>query len=186
MRLYYIVHDKDRLEACFKGLKCLKYHDELNDWVVEYADEAAKIGLGVEPNKVPKEIQPLIIATIYIENDTTMLVDVRSIERASKLIEFINKYVPKNTAEITHAAIYNQLITASGDRAQEGISDIDYDEIFNQKNIFVVDPEKAIRDAELIAEKHQDKDERIQEMMKKTREDSKKPLRKWKNFQFIL
>ena len=111
-----------------------------------------------------------------------MLVDVRSIERASKLIEFINKHVPKNVAEITHAAIYNELITASHDKMNEGLNDIDYDDIFNQKNIFVVDPEKAIRDAEEIAEKYSNKDERIHAIIQKTQVDAKQPLPKVEKF----
>jgi len=182
MRLYYIIHNKDQLEANFKNLNCLKYDEALKDWVVEYTHEAAKIGLSVAPNKVPKEAQPLIIATIYIENDTTMLVDVRSIERAGRLIEFINKHIPKNIAEITHAAILNQLITVSNDQAKDDINDVDYDEIFNQKNIFVVDPEKPFRDAELLKKQYKNQDERLQAMMNKTREDSKKPLPKVEKF----
>lgn len=180
MRLYYIIHNKEQLESCLKKLKCLKYDESLNDWVVEYVHEASNIGLSVKPKQVPKEAQPLLIATIYIENDTTMLMDVRSIERASKLIEFIDKYVPRNIAQITHAAIYNQLITAS--TGQKDTFDIDYDDIFNQKNIFVVDPEKAFRDAEEIAQKYQDKNERLQAIMQKTQDDSKKPLPKVEKF----
>lgn len=176
MRLYYIVHNREQLESCFRDLKCFEYNKDLDDWAVEYTNEAANIGLKVKPESVPKAAQPLVIATIYIENDTTMLVDVRSIERASKLIEFLDRHVPKTFAEITHAAIYNRLITVSGDRAQEGISDIDFDEIFNQKNVFVIDPEKAFRDAEEIAKKYDDKDARLHAMMQKTQEESKKPL----------
>ncbi len=182
MRLYYIVHNKEQLEASFRNLKCFEYNEKLNDWVVEYANEAANIGLAIAPNQVPKEAQPLLIATIYIENKTTMLVDVRSIERAKKLILFIDKYVPKSIAEISNAAIYNQLITVSSDNVREGINDIDYDEIFSHENIFVVDPEQAIRDAEEIAKKYQDKDERLNAMMQKTQEDSKKPLPKVEKF----
>lgn len=176
MRLYYIVHNRDQLEARFRNLKCFEYNKNLNDWTVEYSNESANIGLKVKPEHVPKAAQPLIIATIYIENDTTMLVDVRSIERASKLIEFLDSHIPKALAEITHAAIYNRLITVSGDRAEEGISDIDFDDIFNQKNVFVVDPEKAFRDAEQIAEKYDDKDARLRAMIRKTEEEAKKPL----------
>ena len=105
MRLYYTVHDKQKLESCLKKLKCMLYDESLNDWVVNYADEAAKIKLKVAPSNVPKKARPLIIATIYIDNEHAMLVDVRSIERAAKMIEFINKYIPKKAAEITHAAI---------------------------------------------------------------------------------
>ncbi len=182
MRLYYIVHNKKQLENCFRSIKCLKHDEKLNDWVVEYTDEAANIGLAVKPKNVPKEAQPLIIATIYIENETTMLVDVRSIERAAKLIGFIDRYVPKSIAEVTHAAIYNQLISVSKDKMQEEVNDIDYDEIFNQKNLFVVDPEKIIRDTKEIAKKYQDKEERLHAITQKTQDDSKKPLPKVEKF----
>ncbi len=178
MRLYYIVHDKAHLETCFKSLRCLKYDEKLNDWVVEYRDEAADLKLGVKPEKVPKEAQPLIIATIYIENETTMLVDIRSIERAKKLIEFIDIWVPRTAAEITHAAIYNQLITTSRNKTSKELSDIDYDDIFNQKNIFVVDPDRAIHDAEEIAKKHKNKNEKLHAIMEKVEENSKKQLPK--------
>lgn len=110
--------------------------------MVEYAHEAAKIGLNKKPSQVPKNVQPLVIATIYIEGEATMLVDVRSIERAVKLTDFIDKYVPRGIAEITHAAIYNQLVTVSKDGGSKEISDIDFDEIFKQKNIYFLDIEK--------------------------------------------
>lgn len=56
-----------------------------------YADEASKIKLKIPPNKVPKQARPLIIATIYIDNENFMIIDVRSIERAEKIIEHVSK-----------------------------------------------------------------------------------------------
>ena len=176
MRLYYIVHKKEQLITCFQNMKCFNYDEKLNDWVVEYSHEAAHIGLKVKPNQVPKEAQPLIIATLYIDNETTMLVDVRSIERATKLIEFINQHIPKAIAEITHAAIYNKLITVSSDEKREEVRNIDHDEIFSQGNVFVVDPEKTMREAKAIAKKYKNKDEGLSAMMQKTQDDAKKPL----------
>lgn len=176
MRLYYIVHNKDKLESCFRSLKCMKYDINLNDWVVEYGDETNTIGLNVPAKKVPKNAQPLIIATIYIEHETVMLIDVRSIERAKKLIEFIDKHVSKKIAEITHSAIYNKLITVSGASASEGVNDVDYDDIFNQKNITVIDPEKAIQDADAIAKKYTNKDQRLAAIIQKSQDEAKKQL----------
>lgn len=175
MRLYYIVYDKAQLEKCFKKLKCMKYDENLDDWIIMYTDEAGKIGLQVSPKKVPKKAQPLVIASIYTESENTMLVDVRSIERAAKIIELIDKYVPKKVAEITHTAIYNKLITVNGNN-QESVNDIDYDEIFSQMNITVIDPEKTIKESEKIAAQYKDKEERIQAIIQKTQDDAKKPL----------
>lgn len=110
----------------------MNHHENLNDWVTNYTAEAAKIKLKVPPGKVPKKTRPLIIATIYIDNEHTMLIDVRSIELAEKMIKFINKYIPKTVTEITHAAIYNQLITGTGNNPKS-VMDVDYDDIFNQR-----------------------------------------------------
>lgn len=181
VRLYYILHDKHKLESYFKKLKCMLYDEDSNDWVINYMEEAVKIGLQIPPNKVPKKAQPLVIATIYIDNENTMLIDVRSIERAEKIITFIDKHIPKTVVEITHAAIYNQLITAGKDEPKSAV-DVDYNDIFNQKNITVIDPEKAFREAEEIVAQYKDKAERMKEMIQKTEDDAKKPLPKVEKF----
>jgi hypothetical protein len=186
MRLYYIVHNKDELIARFKNLKCMMYDAKLDDWTLEYSNEASNIGLEVSPEKVPEEANPLIIATIYIENDTTMLIDVRSIERAQKLVEFIRKHIPRNIAEVTHAAIYNELITASSDHPDPKKNDIDYDEIFSQKNIFVVDPEKIFCDIESLGKKYKNKTKRLEAIIQKAEENAKKPLPKVEKFPLYL
>ena len=108
MRLYYTVHHKRKLESCFNNLACMIYTSSVDDWVVEYSVEENQPALSIPPQDVPMEAQPLIIATIYIENQLTMLIDVRSIERARWIIEFIDNKVPSRIAEITHGAIYNQ------------------------------------------------------------------------------
>lgn len=175
MRLYYIVHDKSQLEICFRQLKCMQYHENLNDWVIEYTNEAEQLNLKVSPANVPKEAQPLIIATFYIEHETSLLIDVRSIERAEKMVEFINKHIPKNVTEITHAAIYNQVITVSSN-TKESINNIDYDDIFNQKNIIIIDPKKTMREMNELAEKYENDEERFEALMKMTQDNVKKPL----------
>lgn len=175
MRLYYILHDKQKLLDSLRNLKCILYDESLNDWVVHYTAEATKITLKVPPSKVPKKARPLIIATIYIDNESEMLIDVRSIERAEKMVEFINKHVSKQVAEITHAAIYNQLITVASTNPNS-MMDIDYDELFNQKNVTVIDPEEFIRESSGIATQYTDKAERMEALLKKTEDNAKKPL----------
>ena len=175
MRLYYTIHDKQALECCLKHLKCMLYNENLNDWVVNYAAEAANMKLKVPPSKVPKKARPLIIATIYIDNEHAMLIDVRSIERAAKMIAFIDQYIPKKVAEITHTAIYNKLITVAGDD-MKSVMDIDYDDIFNQKNVTVIDPEESIQESNDIAAQYEDKKERLEVFCRQTEDKAKKPL----------
>jgi len=179
MRLYYIVHDKEKLKSLLKNLKCVEYDENLKDWVIYYADEAAKIKLKVPPSKVPKQARPLVIATIYIDNEHAMLIDIRSIERASKLIEFIDKYIPKAVVQITHAAIYNQLISSLKDAPKSAI-DVDYDVIFSQKNTTTKDPEKYAKELKAFAAKN--KKERIQALIKRNEGESKKQLPKVEKF----
>lgn len=104
-----------------------------------------------------------------------MLIDTRSIERAEKIIGFIDRHVPKTTAEVTYAAIYNKLVTVTKDDPETAI-DIDYDDIFNQKNITVIDPEKAFRESEEIAAQYEDKEKRMQAIFQQTNDNAKKPL----------
>ena len=181
MRLYYIIHDKQKLETCLKNLECMNYDEKLNDWVVYYTAEAAKPKLNVPPSKVPKEARPLIIATIYIDNESAMLIDIRSIERATKMLELINKYIPKKVVEVTHAAIYNKLITATGSDPKSTV-DVDYDDIFNQKNVTVIDPEKIIQESHEIAAQYEDKEERLEALFQRTQDNAKKPLPKVEKF----
>ena len=176
IRLYYIVHNKVALENTFRKLSCFNFDEKLLDWVLEYSNEAESIGLNVTPNQVPKNAQPLVIATLYLDDKHTMLIDVRSVERAVALIKFINSHIPKNVSEITHAAIYNKLITVSNDSYNKEINDVDYDEIFNSKNIFVRDPDQAITESTAIAEKYDNNDDKINALLKHSEENSKKSL----------
>ncbi len=111
MRLYYTIFDIDQLKLCLQQLRCIYYDSELNDWTLRYEAEAANISLNVPSSQTPAKARPLVIATIYLENGE-MLIDVRSIERASRIIEFIDKYISCHIAKITHTAIYNKLVTA--------------------------------------------------------------------------
>ncbi len=179
MRLYYTIHDEAKLLECFHQLKCMDYDLVLDDWTVMYADEANSIGLKVSPEKVPKHAQPLVIATIYIEKNQAMLVDIRSIERAAAMIKFINKHVPRAAAEITYAAIYNKIISTTHANLNS-FRDLDYDQIFDERNITTVDPDKRADELALevdeSSQQHKNKNEALDVIFKNSRERAKKPL----------
>lgn len=172
MRLYYTVHDGEQLKVQLGQLKCIDYNSELEDWTVRYEDEAASIDLKVSPSEVPAQAQPLIIATIYMDNNELMLIDVRSIERAARIIEFINKYISRDFAEMTHAAIYNKLITTT----QQDAKDLDFDDVFNENRITVIDPEKTLSELKANAAQYEDKQQAMEAALKKSQENAKKPL----------
>ena len=174
MRLYYTIYDADQLKTHLSQLNCTDYDDELDDWTVRYEAEAASIRLTIPPHKVPSEVQPLIIATLYIEKGV-MLVDVRSIERAARMIEFLDKHIPRTASEITAAAIYNKLVTTPAQDLQ-AVKDIDYDDIFNEQRTKVIDTEKFIVEINLIASQYADKEEAREAAFRATRENAKKQL----------
>jgi hypothetical protein len=159
----------------------MEYSPQLNDWTILYTKEATRIELQVLPEQVPTQARPLVIATIYIENNANMLIDIRSIERATQIIEFINSYIPNTVTEITHAAIYNELITVTHQQP-ESARDIDYDDIFNEKRMTIIDPNKAAQEMEAISAQYDDKQEALKVLIKNSEEKSKKPLPKVEKF----
>ena len=183
MRLYYCVHNRKKLDAQLKKLKCVDYYEESDEWAILYTDEVANIQLGLPPEKVPPEAQPLIIARLHMSDEHSMIIDVRSIERASKILEFIHHHIPRKIAEVTHAAIYNQLITAD---SPEGAMLVDFSEIFNEKNITLIDPDKTMAEMEEIAALYEDKREALVVATEKTLENSRKPLPKVEKFPLYL
>jgi hypothetical protein len=175
MRLYYVIHNKTELIIYFKQLKCINHSSYLDNWMLMYTEEAAHIELKVSPNKIPKEARPLVIGALYIKDKKTLLIDVRSVERAEKIIEFVDRKIPRSIIEITHTAIYNKLVVASPNDP-ESVRDIDYDEIFDDQRMVVIDPEKTLQEMKAISEKYNDKSEVIKAIAQKSEEDFKKPL----------
>ena len=174
MRLYYTINDTVQLRENLRKLKCVDYNSELDDWTLRYEVEASDIRLKIPPHKVSAKAQPLIIATIYLESNE-MLIDVRSIERAARIIEFIDKHIPRNTVKITYAAIYNKLITAPSNHP-ESVRDIDYDDIFSEQRMITIDPEKHISNMESIASQCKNKQKAMEVISQETQELSKRPL----------
>lgn len=174
MRLYYTVYDVEQLKARFRKLKCIGSDDDtFKECVLFYKEEAAKIPLRVPPHRVPKEMQPLVIATLYMEDAETLLVDVRSIERAARIMEFLDRNVSRKVMKVTHAAIYNRIISAQD---RNSVRDVEYDEIFHPSNITIVDPKKSQEEIESIRAQYEDEEEAKEAIWKRGEENAKKPF----------
>ena len=68
-----------------------------------------------------------------------MLLDVRSIERAYEAVPFFDRFVARDTARVTHAAILNELPVLNGPPGA-GVPEIDCDKLFNDSNMRQVSP----------------------------------------------
>jgi len=169
-RLYYEVFDKNGLVEQLSKLKCVDWQDD-DHFFITYNNEAKNIGLSVPHKEVPKELYPIILAHGSLVNETQLYLDLRSFERATKMIPFIDKHIAQRITKVTHVATYNRMQTvahvATDNRMQaiakfkKTIQLYDYDKLFSSDNMIVVDPEKTLHELKVKAEKIQDTNEKI-------------------------
>ncbi len=77
-------------------------------WLLNYEHEAENFGLDVKHNEVPKSLQPIVLGYCHLVNECQFHIDVRSFERAARMIEFIDRRVGRQWARVTHAVTYNR------------------------------------------------------------------------------
>ena len=140
IRLYYTIFDKDGLLNRLNQLQCVMWSIKNQSFFINYEKEAKKIGLSVKYNAVPKELFPVILAEGNIENDECLHLDLRSFERAVCLVEFLDRYISRRIIKITHVATYNEFQSADINNFEK-IWNIDYDELFADENMVIIDPE---------------------------------------------
>lgn len=140
IRLYYTIHNKIVLKNRLAALRCVDFDDSYN-FVINYHYEAKNIGLDVEYDKIPKKLQPIILAKGKIIDKTSMVIDLRSFERGSCIIEFLNRYISRDIAEITHIATFNKMHKVTRKTAAD-VMNIDYDILFSEENVH--QPNKGI------------------------------------------
>jgi hypothetical protein len=80
---------------------------------------------------VPEEIFPVHLATCRLRGDAEMVVDVRSFERAWRLVLFFDRYIGRKIAEVTHIATYNRFVKRTpSDAMADDLLSWDYDTLF--------------------------------------------------------
>ncbi|HLB32909.1 MAG TPA: SEC-C domain-containing protein [Chthoniobacterales bacterium] len=133
-RLYYDVYEKSELIKQLSKLRCIDW-DENNKFFLNYIYETKDIDLAVKCNKVPNELQPIILAEGKIIEEATMVLDLRSFERAWCIIEFLDQYIPRDVAKITHIATYNKMHKVTVKTASD-MMHTNYDQLFSEENIY--------------------------------------------------
>lgn len=109
IRLYYNLHSKSGLQARLSNLSCMNYDRAGNRWVWLYDGEAKNLKLSVPYSSIPPDKRPIILGSFYSRVDDQMYLDVGSVERAIKAIEFFDKRIKKAVAEVEYVAIYNKV-----------------------------------------------------------------------------
>lgn len=108
-RLYYNLHSKSGLQARFSNLSCMNYDRAGDRWVWLYAGEAKNLKLSVPYSSIPPDKRPIILGSFYSRVDNQMYLDVGSVERAIRAIEFFDKRIKRAVAEVEYVAIYNKV-----------------------------------------------------------------------------
>jgi len=176
IRLYYHIDNKEELIACLKHLKCVDYNQNINTWAILYEKEAGKLNLNIPAKKVPKKARPLIIAKITLHGQI-MHIDLRSIERAVAIVEFIDQKIKRDYVKISYMTIYNALFKVKNKDELNDIRKLDYNEIFDEAILSNCLPNVEVQqNAEIILPGS--KKEASEEFPQKESELIKKPLPK--------
>jgi hypothetical protein len=112
IRLYYKLHRKSGLQARFSNLRCMDYDRSGDRWTWLYDREAKNLKFSVPYSSIPPDKQPIILGSFYSRVDDQMYLDVGSVGRAIKAIEFFGKRIKRVVAEVEYVAIYNKICSS--------------------------------------------------------------------------
>ncbi len=112
-RVYYQVSNQKTVIGAFQKLRCMDFDRERNRWVWLYEHEAAKKLRFTKPyNQIPKQFRPVIIGYFTFRGEEQMLLDLRSLERVIKAIDFFAKRINHRVAKATHVRVVNRYFSS--------------------------------------------------------------------------
>src|SRR3954466_3713124 len=157
VRLHYKVQNRARLLRAFENLRCLDYDPSRKRWVWLYAHEAKKLRFRRSYAQFPKEVHPIVIGAFFLRTEETLLLDLRSCERALLAIPFFDSHLPRGLVALEEAEVVNRLFPAT--KANVNLTP---ETLFDSRIGIGVDPEALVqRLAEKTADVR-DPDEKLQ------------------------
>jgi hypothetical protein len=109
VRLHYRVLNHPGLKQAFETLRCLEYDSPRKRWVWLYEHEAKTLQFRRSYAQFPQELRPIVIGAFFLRTEGTLLLDLRSCERALLAIPFFDTHLPRKLVELENAEIVNQL-----------------------------------------------------------------------------
>ena len=109
VRLYYTIRNRQEVEKRLASLRCIELDTFQKRWVWLYTDEAKTINFKNNFHSIPEEVSPVVIGSFVWKSDETLILDLRSFERALEAIPFFDKYIPRSLAKATHCAAVNRI-----------------------------------------------------------------------------
>jgi len=112
VRLHYRVFDHENLVQAIERLRCVARDPTQQRWVWLYDYEAKNLQFKHSYAQIPKELHPLVLGSFFLRAKDTLLLDLRSFERASLAIPFFDTYLPRAIVKVTEAEVVNKLFSA--------------------------------------------------------------------------
>jgi hypothetical protein len=113
VRLHYKVLNRTRLLRAFERLRCLDYDAPRKRRVWLYAHESKKLQFQRSYAQFPKELHPIVIGAFFLRTGESLLLDLRSCERALLAIPFFDAHLPRGLVELEDAEVVNRLFPAT-------------------------------------------------------------------------
>jgi hypothetical protein len=134
VRLYYKIHNEYLLIKLLRKLKCIAFEDSKH-FILSYFKEAKNLDLEVYYQDVPENLYPVLLAEGHIKPGAILHLDLKSLQRAVLVIDFLAKYIPPTIIEITHFANANKLTISNNKQELEKIITLNYDQFFSESRI---------------------------------------------------
>ncbi|MBV8488707.1 MAG: hypothetical protein JO161_10555 [Planctomycetaceae bacterium] len=171
VRLHYKVVNRPGLLRAFEKLRCLDYDSTRKRWVWLYAHEAKKLRFQRSYAQLPKEQHPIVIGAFSLRTKETLLLDLRSCERAILAIPFFDRHLPRKLVALEEAEVVNRLFPAT-----EANLKLTPDALFDAQIGTGVDPDALVQ---RLAEKTagvRDPEEKFQIVLEELQSRAKEPL----------
>jgi hypothetical protein len=171
VRFHYKVLNRPGLLRALEKLRCLDYDATRKRWVWLYAHEAKKLRFRKSYAQFPKELHPIVIGAFFMRSKETLLLDLRSCERAMLAIPFFETHLPRRLVELEDAEVVNRLFPATKANLK-----LTPDALFDPQIGTGIDPEELVR---RLAEKTadvRDLEERMNIVMEDLESRAREPL----------
>jgi hypothetical protein len=140
VRLHYRVRDRTGLSRAFEKLRCLDYDPTRKRWVWLYDHEAKRLRFPRSYAQFPKELRPIVIGSFFLRSKETLLLDLRSCERAMAAIPFFDTHLPRRLVELEDAEVVNRLFPATKENLK-----LTPDALFDARIGTGIDPEALVQ-----------------------------------------
>lgn len=139
VRLYYTTSNCKKVAKRLSHLRCIQYDALKKRSVWLYNEEAKDLDFKINFHSIPEDISPVVIGSFVWKGADTLIMDLRSYERALHAVQFFDRYIPRSLAKVTHGASVNRIFGIS----ESAVSNFD---VFFENNDKLVthDPEAML------------------------------------------